>query len=139
MNTVEISEKEAVTFIERFTNDVLAMPPEEFFRRKNYIFKHEPPMLRISYDENYSPFIGNTKGYTKRSVDRIYLTNSNVLRKIAEELENYGRDRSGGRVYFDLRGVYVMEEDRRTICFFNWHGPDPYSRIKAKCDETFIV
>lgn len=96
--------------------------------------------LIISFDGDYKPFIGKTRGFNRFN-ERVYFDgNNDVISNIADALDATGRDINGGRVFINRRCAYYYNGIcRQAFITFGWQSRnDPVKVIQAKYHELLM-
>jgi hypothetical protein len=86
----------------------------------------------ISFDGEWAPFLGHTKGYNSPSKPpRLPIRRrSEVLEVAAAWLMKCGRDVAGGRVFINAKGVIC---EGASIGHWSWMGTDPVETVLDIC------
>lgn len=129
---VVVSEQEALSFYNAIAH-ALASGTFEQIQNAHLV---ENSTVIISYSKYYEPFISLRKGFTDKS-ERLYIrTESNILNRVAEALEQQGRDIPGGRVFITQQYAFIKDENstRHVILSLNWKNQQPYKDIRFMRD-----
>src|SRR3989304_4521819 len=122
--------EDAQAFIAALEETIMSLSEREAY--SVYLVVEARRAIAISFDGEWRPFLGFTRGYNPHD-SRAYLAPKLAfLDRIADALESFALERPGGRVFvgpYDTRKL--IDDVQVTLCVYDWPEGNPVHQALA--------